>query len=68
MLKVRLSIVDVRDCAKAHLNAVLFPVANNKRYILVSKYMYVRDVGAVIHAKYGDSYPVIMDEIEKGDE
>jgi len=56
MNATRLVAVDVRDVAKAHLNAVLFPVAKNKRYILCGKYMYVRDICGVIHSKYGDDY------------
>lgn len=68
MLKMRSAVVDVRDCAKAHLNAVLFPEVKNKRYLLVEKYMYFRDMGAVIHSKYGGDYEICMDEIEKGEE
>jgi len=36
MPKVSMPIVDVRDVATAHLNAVLVPEAANKRFMLVS--------------------------------
>jgi uncharacterized protein YbjT (DUF2867 family) len=35
--KIQLPIVDVRECAQAHYEAVKRPDAANKRYILVAK-------------------------------
>ena len=36
MPKVQFATVDVRDCATAHLNAVLRDEANNQRFVLVA--------------------------------
>jgi dihydroflavonol-4-reductase len=35
-LPISTSIIDVRDVAKAHLNAILLPKAANKRYVLAA--------------------------------
>jgi dihydroflavonol-4-reductase len=36
MPKIMLPVVDVRECAQAHLNGIKFPEAKNKRFILSS--------------------------------
>lgn len=60
-----MEVVDVRDCAKAHLNAVLLPAAKNKRYLLVAKYMYFRDIAIVIHSRFGNDYYICIEELDK---
>lgn len=47
------SVIDVRDVAKAHVNAVILPQAANKRYILASgSYMGV-ELPKALDSKYG---------------
>ena len=51
--------VDVRDCAKAHLQAIKVPKAAGKRFILVEQTYKMEELAAILHkqyAKYG--YPI----------
>ena len=66
MLSLGLGIVDVRDVALAHLNAVKNErIKGVRRFLLVNEYKYIFDIGAIAHQKYGKYYPICMDEIIK---
>ncbi len=41
-------IVDVRDCARAHLNAIKIPEAANKRFILVGQSVWFKQVAEIL--------------------
>lgn len=45
MPKVQFPIVDVRDVALAHLNAVKFENVKNSRYMLVGDSLWFREIG-----------------------
>ena len=47
-------VVDVRDVANAHLQAILRPEAANKRFMLVQDSIYFPELGVALHDKWGD--------------
>ena len=59
--------VDVRDVAKAHVNAVSAPEAANKRFILCEKSYFINEIGLALDEKYGKkgdkSWPVSTNEM-----
>ena len=69
MPKVQMATVDVRDVAQAHLNAILFPAAANKRFMLVSESVWFKDFGAALDEVYGkggsNKYKVVSNELPK---
>jgi hypothetical protein len=62
-------IVDVRDVATAHLNAVLVPEAANKRFMLVSESVWFKELGVYLDEVYGTKgskkYKVVKKELPK---
>ena len=63
--KISMGIVDVRDVAEAHLQAILKPEAANKRFILCSQSVWFKDIGAWLNEKYGKEYNPIHKEVPK---
>jgi dihydroflavonol-4-reductase len=52
MPKIMMSIVDVRDVAYAHLQAIKIEDAKNKRFILSSDSVWFKDVAEVLRQAY----------------
>ena len=52
MPKIMMSIVDVRDVAYAHLQAIKIEDAKNKRFILSSDNAWFKDVAEVLRQAY----------------
>ena len=52
MPKVMMQIVDVRDVAKAHLQAIKIEEAKNKRFILSSDSVWFKEMADVLREKY----------------
>lgn len=50
---VNIGIVDVRDVARAHLNAVKDDTAANKRFMLVSESRFMNSLGEDLDEVYG---------------
>lgn len=65
MPKVQMPIVDVRDVAMAHLNAIKFENVKNKRYMLVGDCVWFKEIGDMAHEKYGKEYNVCHKELPK---
>jgi len=64
--KISMCMVDVRDVAEAHLQAILRPEAANKRFMLVADSIWFKDIGLCLHEKYGQDYKkVVKKEIPK---
>jgi nucleoside-diphosphate-sugar epimerase len=63
---IRFPIVDVRDVALAHLQAVKVPEARNKRFILVNKTVRFKELTEHLKAHFGEgTYPFKTDELEE---
>ncbi len=56
--KNAIAVVDVRDVARAHLEAVLRDEANGKRFILCADNPFMFELVKVIKEKFGNEYPV----------
>jgi len=56
--KNAIAVVDVRDVARAHLEAVLRDEANGKRFILCADNPFMFDLVNVMKEKFGNEYPV----------
>merc|ERR1711865_88412 len=67
--KISIGIVDVRDVAKAHLNAVKDDSALNKRYMLVGESRWFASLGQDLDEVYGkkgsNKYKVVSKELPK---
>lgn len=46
--KVQMGVVDVRECAHAHLQALKVPEAANQRFILVSEVLWFTEMAAIL--------------------
>jgi len=56
---MKLGIVDVRDTADAHLNAIKVPEAANRRFLLASETAWFGDIAATLHKEFSPhGYPV----------
>ena len=56
--KNSIAVVDVRDVARAHLEAILRDGANGKRFILCADNPFMFDLVKVMKEKFGNEYPV----------
>jgi nucleoside-diphosphate-sugar epimerase len=63
--KMWFPIVDVRDVAQAHLNAIKVPEAANKRFALCGDTYTFKELCEKIIEKYGDKYPTHTREMEE---
>jgi nucleoside-diphosphate-sugar epimerase len=50
--KTHLPVVDVRECAVAHLEALKRPEAANQRFMLVNKSVWIKDLAEILKAEY----------------
>lgn len=50
--KSHIGVVDVRDCAEAHLQALKRPEAAGTRNILVHSSLWMTDIGAILKAEF----------------
>lgn len=69
MPKIQIAMVDVRDVAKAHFNAVTIKEAANKRFIVKSEDAWMSDLGQYLDEIYGENgskkYQVVKKEIPR---
>lgn len=63
--KIMFPIVDVRDVAQAHLNAIKIPEARNQRFILTLRTFRFKELCEVLKAHYGEKYPIKTNEMEQ---
>ena len=52
--KVMLVLVDVRECALAHLRAITVDAAKNKRFILGSTSLWIKEVADILKQEFPD--------------
>ena len=52
MPKVHFAIVDVRECAVAHLQGIKVPEAKNQRFILSSESLWFKDIAQALKSTY----------------
>lgn len=58
--------VDVRDVAKAHYEALVRPDAAGNRFILCSDSIYMTEMGQILHKDWGENgYKVTNKQIAK---
>ena len=58
LVNTKLGSIDVRDCALAHLKAIKVPEAAGKRFILVSRGIWIPELAGWLDAAYGDCYDI----------
>jgi dihydroflavonol-4-reductase len=58
-------IVDVRNVAEAHLNAIKVPEARNHRFILTARTFRFKEMCEKLKEQYGDKYPIKLNEMEQ---
>jgi len=51
--KICWDVIDVRDCALAHVRALEKPESDGKRYILASGPMWMREMGQILQGEFG---------------
>ena len=61
--KVNFPLVDVRDVAQAHLQAVKVPEARNQRFILTENTYSFKMLSEHLKSHYGDKYPTKTEEM-----
>lgn len=49
---IQVPLVDVRECAQAHLNAVKVAEARNQRFILCNRSVWFREIGQALHNEF----------------
>jgi nucleoside-diphosphate-sugar epimerase len=50
--KVMIVVVDIRECALAHLRALTVPEAKNKRFIIGEKGLWIREVAEILRQEF----------------
>jgi nucleoside-diphosphate-sugar epimerase len=63
--QVKIPIVDVRNVAEAHLNAIKVPEARNQRFVLISRTFRFKEVCEILKEQYGEKYPIKLNEMEQ---
>ena len=63
MPKIQMPVVDVRDVAYAHLQALKVEEAKNKRFILSEKSMWLVEICTVLKNHYGDGFKLNNKEV-----
>ena len=64
MPKVTLPIVDVRDAAKAHLQALKVPEAANKRFIICSRTLWMKEIAEILKKEFSANYKINTSELK----
>jgi len=63
---VQFGMVDVRDVAKAHYEALVRPDAKDNRFILCANSIYMTEMGQILHKDWGENgYSVTHKQIAK---
>ena len=65
MPKVKVSMVDVREVAAAHVKALSTEAAGNQRFVLAGHTMWCSDLARMIDGEFGgpQGYPVVTKEL-----
>ena len=62
--KVMMAVVDVRNVAEAHLQAIKVPEARNERIILCNRTFFLKSLCEIFVQHYGEgTYPVKLEEM-----
>jgi dihydroflavonol-4-reductase len=61
--QVRFGVVDVRDVAQGHLQALKVDAARNNRFILILKTFTFKEVAELLKERYGDTFPIKTEEM-----
>jgi len=64
MPRIMMSVVDVREVAQAHLEAILRPEAAGKRFILSAEDVWFREIAEKLHAEFGRDYWIATMELK----
>lgn len=64
MPKVMFPIVDVRDVAFAHLQALKVPEARNQRFVLNNQSLWFKEIAEILKAEYGQWYKFKTGELK----
>jgi len=62
--KIKMGTVDVRDVAKAHVNAIKSDEAQGKRFILAGETYWFVEFGQMLHELYGEGYTIPRTEAQ----
>jgi dihydroflavonol-4-reductase len=62
--KIMLGIVDVRDCAMAHLLAIKVDEAKDQRILLSARSLWLRDVAVALSEQYGKWYNIPTSDLK----
>jgi nucleoside-diphosphate-sugar epimerase len=64
-VRIQMGLVDVRDCAKAHLEAATRPEAANKRFFLCEDHpMWFKEIAEVLKEEFGQDYKFKTGELK----
>lgn len=61
--QVMFGIVDVRDVAEAHLQAIKVEAARNQRFLLANKTFTFKELAEMLKERYGDAFPTKTTEM-----
>ena len=61
--KIMFPVVDVRNVAEAHLNAIKIEEAKNQRFLLVDDTYKFKELSDTLRAHYGEKYPFKTEEL-----
>lgn len=50
--KISIPVVDVRECATAHLHALKKPEVANKRFVLVNKTIWIKNLSEILFKEF----------------
>ena len=62
-----IGLIDVRDVAEAHLQAILKPEANGQRFMLVNETFFTSEVNTWIYTRHGKNFPAMTASTEEPD-
>jgi len=57
MAPYKMPMVDVRNVAQAHLNALLKPDAAGKRFMLIDRSYWLKEMATILKDNFGDKFP-----------
>lgn len=63
MPKIMMPIVDVRDVALAHLQAIKVEEAKNQRFILNGRSMWFKEIAEALQKEFGQFYKIKTGEL-----
>lgn len=62
--RLNMSVVDVREVAQAHLEAVLRPEAAGKRFILKAESLWFKEIAEILKEEFGKDFSFATREVK----